>query len=107
MQLFPARISTLFLITSLLILTSLFTPSLFANEASPTEEKIVSATPLPKRYNFSVCAIFKNEATYLREWLEYNLLIGVDHIYLYNNGSTDDSLIVLEPYVKNGTVTVI
>ncbi|WP_281510165.1 glycosyltransferase family 92 protein [Muribaculum gordoncarteri] len=37
------------------------------------------------RYMFAICAIFRNEARYMREWIEYHLLIGVDHIFLYNN----------------------
>ena len=103
MQLLLTRISALFLTLALILI-----PSLFADTPQPIdEEEIVSLTPLSKKYNLSVCAIFKNEAAYLREWLEYNLLIGVDHFYLYNNGSTDDSLIVLEPYIQKGIVTLI
>ncbi|KIC71464.1 hypothetical protein DB44_DM00010, partial [Candidatus Protochlamydia amoebophila] len=30
-------------------------------------------------YDLSVCAIFKNEAPYLKEWIEYHRLIGVKH----------------------------
>lgn len=39
-----------------------------------------------------ICAIVKNEARYIAEWLEYHLMIGVDHIDLYDNGSEDDLL---------------
>ena len=28
-----------------------------------------------KKYNLSVCALFKNEAGYLKEWIEYHKLI--------------------------------
>ena len=38
-----------------------------------------------KKYTVAVCAIFKNESVFLKEWLEYHLLIGVEHFYLYNN----------------------
>lgn len=31
----------------------------------------------------SIAAVFKQETKYLREWLEYHLLVGVDHFYLY------------------------
>ena len=41
-------------------------------------------------YYSSICAIFKDEARFLREWLEYHRLIGIEHFYLYNNFSTDD-----------------
>ena len=34
-----------------------------------------------KKYTVAVCAIFKNESVFLKEWLEYHLLIGVEHFY--------------------------
>ncbi|MBM3602136.1 MAG: hypothetical protein FJX35_28410 [Alphaproteobacteria bacterium] len=54
----------------------------------------------------SVCAIFKNEASYLEEWLTFYELIGVDHFYLYNNNSDDDFASVLAPWVARGRVTL-
>lgn len=59
------------------------------------------------KYEVAVCLIFKNEAKYLREWIEYYLLIGVDHFYLYNNFSDDEYQIVLKPYIEQGIVTLI
>lgn len=60
-----------------------------------------------KKYQISVCSFFKNEAMYLREWIEYHRMIGVDHFYLYNNGSSDYSSRVLYPYENMGIVTVV
>ncbi len=37
----------------------------------------------------AICAIFKDEARYLLEWLAFHRLIGVDLFVLYDNGSTD------------------
>jgi Glycosyltransferase family 92 len=54
----------------------------------------------------SACAIYKNEARYLAEWVEFHLLAGVEHLFLYNNNSTDDHREVLEPYVRAGVVTI-
>jgi hypothetical protein len=39
--------------------------------------------------NVVICAILKNEARYLAEWIEYHKLVGVEHFYLYNNNSDD------------------
>ncbi len=64
----------------------------------------------PKRktkYYFSICCIFKDEARYFKEWIEYQKIIGVDHIYAYNNDSTDDYIKVLEPYIEEGYITLI
>lgn len=60
-----------------------------------------------KKYKLSVCALFKNEARYLKEWIEYNRLIGVEHFYLFNNESRDRSVDVLMPYVRQGIVTLV
>lgn len=58
-------------------------------------------------YFLSVCTIFQNEAAYLKEWIEYHRLIGVEHFYLYNNNSTDHYLEVLKPYLDEGVVDLI
>lgn len=60
-----------------------------------------------KKYKVSICAIFKNEAPYLREWIEFNHLVGVEHFYMYNNNSEDDYLSILKPYIEGGLVTLI
>lgn len=60
-----------------------------------------------KKYEVSICAIFKNEAKYFKEWLEFHKIIGIEHFYLYNNNSTDDYMAVLEPYIKSGIVTLV
>ena len=54
----------------------------------------------------SVSCIFRNEAPYLREWVEFHRLVGVDHFFLYDNRSEDDPGAVLAPYVEEGLVTL-
>ncbi len=56
------------------------------------------------RYNIAICSIFQNEARFLKEWIEFHQLVGVDHFYLYNNLSQDEYQSVLAPYIENGTV---
>lgn len=58
------------------------------------------------KYYFSITAIFKDEAKYLNEWLEYHRILGVDHIYLYNNFSTDDYMIVLQSFIDDDFITL-
>ncbi len=60
-----------------------------------------------KCYNVSIATIFKNEAEYLDEWVCYHKLIGVEHMYLYNNFSDDNYLEILTPYVESGFITLI
>lgn len=55
-------------------------------------------------YDLAVVAILKNEAPYLKEWLDYHLLAGVDHFYLYDNESPDNQAEIAAPYVEAGLV---
>lgn len=59
-------------------------------------------------YRLAVCAIFKNEAPWLKEWLTYHeQVLGVEHFYLYNNESSDDYKSVLQPFIQRGVVELI
>lgn len=57
------------------------------------------------RYYLTVYASFKDEALTLNEWIEHYIWQGVDHFFLIDNGSTDDSLSILEPYIRRGIVS--
>lgn len=65
----------------------------------------------PKKVNgkheVAICAIFKNEARFFREWIEYHKVVGVSHFYLYNNFSEDNYLEVLQVYIDRGEVTLV
>ena len=58
-------------------------------------------------YELAVVTIIKNEAPYVKEWLDYHLLAGADHFYIYDNDSTDNLKDILQPYIYAGTVTYI
>lgn len=76
----------LFLIISLIPLT--------ASEEESTEKPL------------AICALFHNEGPFLKEWIEFHKLTGVQHFYLYNDLSDDNSLEILQPYIREGTVEV-
>jgi hypothetical protein len=59
------------------------------------------------RHELAVCAIFREEAPFLDEWLTFHAGIGVTHFYLYNNLSTDNFREVLRPWQAAGFVTLI
>ena len=52
----------------------------------------------------AVGCVFRNEASWLEEWIVYHQCIGVDHFYLYNNCSTDNYEEILLPYIRKGVV---
>jgi len=58
------------------------------------------------KYELAVCAIFREEAPFLDEWLTFHAGIGVTHFYLYNNFSTDNFREVLRPWQDAGYVTL-
>lgn len=60
-----------------------------------------------KKYEVSICALFRDESPYLKEWIEYHRVVGVEHFYLYNNFSRDNYKMVLKPYIEEGIVTLV
>lgn len=60
-----------------------------------------------KKNNLSICAIIKNEGKYLKEWIEFHRLVGVDHFYLYSSDHSDLLRATLQPYLRKGFVTFI
>ncbi len=57
-------------------------------------------------YEVVVATMFHNEGDYLKEWIEYHRMIGVDHFWMYNDRSSDQWEEVLGPYIKEGLVEV-
>ncbi len=56
-------------------------------------------------YDLAVVAIMKNEGPYVKEWLDYHLLAGVNHFFIYDNESEDNLKEVLQPYIDAELVT--
>ena len=56
-------------------------------------------------YDLAIVAIMRNEAAYVKEWIEYHWAAGVDHFYIYDNESPDNFKEVLQPYIDLGIVT--
>jgi hypothetical protein len=54
----------------------------------------------------SIVAIYRDEAVYLREWIEFHRIVGVKRFFLYDNFSVDDHREVLAPYIDEGVVVV-
>ena len=57
--------------------------------------------------NLSVCTMFRNDALYLREWIEFHRIVGVSKFYLYHQGSEESQdgwHEVLRPYIEQGIV---
>lgn len=59
------------------------------------------------QYDLSVCMIFRDEAPYLKEWIEFHRIVGVQHFYLYSHNSTDNYKEVLSPYIESDLVELV
>lgn len=67
-----------------------------------------------KKQNLAICSmIHQLDMEDILEWIEYNFMVGVDHIYLYNHlgrnmeGKYDTGLwTILDPYIHDGKVDV-
>jgi hypothetical protein len=57
-------------------------------------------------HDLTVCAIFKDEANFLAEWISFHLGIGATHFFLYNNNSKDHYQDVLQPFIRAGLITL-
>ena len=60
---------------------------------------------MPGREGLAFVLIAKNEATYIKEWLDFHIKQGVSKFIIYDNESTDNFLEVLQPYIESGVVT--
>ena len=58
-------------------------------------------------YYATICAIAKDEDFFIKEWVEYHLLIGFEHIYIYDNNSYVPVSKTLSEYIDSGLATVI
>jgi hypothetical protein len=61
---------------------------------------------IPKnfRHELAIAAIIRNESRYLKEWIEFHLLMGCTKFYIYDNSSDDNTPSILDSYTKSGTV---
>jgi hypothetical protein len=58
-----------------------------------------------QRY-LALCLFVKDENEYLAEWLDYHLLLGVEHFFVYDNNSRRPIRTTVAKYVRRGLVTV-
>jgi hypothetical protein len=59
------------------------------------------------RYDLTIGCIFQNEAPYLKEWIEFHKMVGVQRFVLVDDRSTDDFQDVLRPYIDAGDVQLL
>lgn len=59
----------------------------------------------PPKYYLTMAAMVANEAPYLEDWIKYHQHIGIEHFYLYENESTDNTQDVLKSLATRYPIT--
>ena len=97
----------------LIFITCIFVLAFARREVgSPFNQKLPPCekgyTPIRKKTDAKaiLCPMFKDEEGFLSEWVAYYQLHGFDHIMMFDDGSTDNSLVELAPWIAQGFVTV-
>jgi hypothetical protein len=58
------------------------------------------------RNTLGICAVFRDEARYLKEWVEFHLEQGVRKFFLFDDRSVDSPSSELRPYIEKGLVEI-
>lgn len=68
-----------------------------------------NAGPKPAGPQHALAAMIrvKDEARFLPEWLAHHVCAGFEHVYVYDNNSTDEIARVLAPFEERGIVTYV
>lgn len=53
-----------------------------------------------------LCPMVRDEEGFLSEWVGYYQMHGFDHVMVFDDGSTDRSLVELRPWIDAGFVSV-
>jgi hypothetical protein len=54
----------------------------------------------------SVGAMFRNESDSIVEWIKHHLYHGINHFYLINDNSDDDTVSKIQEYIDKGLITL-
>lgn len=62
------------------------------------------------QYQLAIGTIVKDDVHYLREWIEYHLLVGFEHVYIWNHDAVGGAawratVELVLPYVERGLAT--
>eukprot|EP01064_Diplonema_japonicum_P004902 TRINITY_DN1323_c1_g1_i1.p1 TRINITY_DN1323_c1_g1~~TRINITY_DN1323_c1_g1_i1.p1 ORF type:complete len:436 (+),score=37.85 TRINITY_DN1323_c1_g1_i1:26-1309(+) len=58
-------------------------------------------------YTVGICASVKDDDKWLEEWIDFHEKVGVEQIFLIDDGSTDNTASIIQKYQKQGIVTKI
>ena len=89
----------------ILILIFIYLMYIQQNDSNDPNEQIEQFNNTEKKYKIAVMGIFKNEESYMEEWIIHHIKQGVNHFYLYDNDGDKSKYKFLKNYDKFVTVT--
>jgi glycosyltransferase involved in cell wall biosynthesis len=60
-----------------------------------------------RSYTLASLIRVKDEARFLPEWIAHHLNLGVEHVFVYDNNSTDGTETAITPFIDRGLVTYV
>lgn len=91
-------------VANIIILPYTYVVGLFFKKKGNKKRKTLLSQK--KTYNIALVTIAKNESKYIEEWIAFHKAIGIDKIYLYDNGSDDNMVAKIKPFIDEGFVTL-
>eukprot|EP01041_Mallomonas_annulata_P008710 gene8710-17997_t len=90
----------------------------FYSKQCTTDSKVIPNIPFISKHSHKLCkkqnpnilwasVVVRNDAYSMVEWLTWHLLIGFQHILVYDNDSTDNLYIAIKPFIDAGMVEYI
>ena len=70
-------------------------------------EKSTQYPNTANHWKLALVAVFQDETPFLKEFIEFHQLMGVEHFFLYDNLSSEHFYDVLQKYIDSGIVEVI
>ena len=58
------------------------------------------------KYKLSLVLIIRDEAEYIKEWIEYHRLAGAEHFYIYDDESSDGLCDRIKDYTEKGLLHI-
>jgi hypothetical protein len=62
---------------------------------------------IPHGLTLAVVTLVHNEGRYLREWIEFHLLMGVQLFIIFDDNSTDNTPSIVTPYIQSHVVLLV
>ena len=81
-------------------------PGFLSRFSTLSRISMVPPKGLAGRHGLAIVAIVKNESRYIGEWASFHYRAGVRKFYIYDNGSTDETVAVLRECLPDDSLVI-